>query len=266
MVFKDNFIVVIKCNGKIMREFNGEVRLPFGSEYSILLKNKDSRTAVASVEIDGEDVMSGHRYIVPANSTRELKGFLKGMNAKNRFRFIKKTKQISKFRGDRLDDGLIRVEFWYEQRKTDPWSVCPTWSIFNFDTKDVDGLDSCSSYYVGGNTKGLSCGFSAESPVATAFESSCLNVSQTVNHPTTDDGITVKGSHIDQQFCYGNIGDLENNSSVIIIKLVGSTKQNKKVVKVKKPITVKTRVQCPTCGKKWRSSMRFCGRCSTALT
>ena len=82
MVYKNSFIVVVKCNGKIMREKDGAVTLPFGSEYSILLKNKNSRTAVASVEIDGEDVMDGHQYIVPANTTRELKGFLKNLNAK----------------------------------------------------------------------------------------------------------------------------------------------------------------------------------------
>lgn len=259
MVFKDNFIVVVKCNGKIMREFNGEIKLPFGSEYSILLKNKDSRNAVASVEIDGENVMDGHRYIVPPNSSRELKGFLKGMNAENKFRFIKKTKQISRFRGDRIDDGLIRVEFWYEQKKDDPWLIYPTLHSFTIDNTDI--TDS-SSYYVGGNTKGSSGGFSAGEPVVTF----CSNVSQTVSHPTPDDGITVKGSKTNQQFHYGNVGALENNSSVIIIKLVGATKRKKKVVKVKKPITVKTKIQCPTCGKKWRSSMRFCGRCSTALT
>lgn len=260
MVFKDNFIVVVKCNGKIMREFNGEVRIPFGSEYSILLKNKDSRTAVASVEIDGEDVMEGHRYIVPGNSTRELKGFLRGLNAKNRFRFIKKTEQISRFRGDRIDDGLIRVEFWYEQKQNNPWYIYPTWGTFNFTNHDSDTGD-VNNFYVGGNTKGLSGGTNNAAEPAVTF--SCSN---TVMHPTSDDGITVKGSHVSQEFCYGTTKALENHSSVIIIKLVGATKRNRKVMKVKKPITVKTRIQCPTCGKKWRSSMRFCGRCSTALT
>lgn len=258
MVYKDNFIAVIKHNGKIMREFNGEVRLPFGSEYSILLKNKDSRTAVVSVEIDGADVMNNHRYIVPANSTRELKGFLKGISARNRFRFIKKTKEISKFRGDRLDDGLIRVEFWFEQKKEEPLVWYPI--SFTFDnSKDF----TSDTYYYSSNTKGLSGGFSSSNePVVTC----CSNLSQSVSHPTVDDGITVKGSKTNQQFHYGNVGALENNSSVIIIKLVGATKEANKVMAVRKPITVKTRIQCPTCGKKWRSSMKFCGRCSTALT
>jgi len=257
MVFKDNFIAVLKCNGKIMREFNGEVRLPFGSEYSILLKNKDSRNAVASVEIDGEDVMNNHRYIIPANSTRELKGFLKGTTAKNKFRFIKKTKEISNFRGDRLDDGLIRVEFWFEQKKEEPWLIYD-WPVdMNFTVNW-----SSNNTYKSPRTEGLGGGFSSVEPVATFYS----NVSHTMSHPTMDDGITVKGSKTNQQFHYGNVGALENNSSVIIIKLVGGVKQTGRVVKVKKPITVKTRLQCQTCGKKWRSSMKFCGRCSTALT
>ena len=36
------------------------------------------------------------------------KGFMEGMVARNKFRFIEKTKQISDYRGDRVDDGIIR--------------------------------------------------------------------------------------------------------------------------------------------------------------
>jgi hypothetical protein len=61
VVYTNNFIAVVKHKGRIMRDTNGVVRLPFGSEYSVLLKNKDSKTAVVRIEIDGEDVMSGHR-------------------------------------------------------------------------------------------------------------------------------------------------------------------------------------------------------------
>ncbi len=44
MMYKQNFVVVVKCNGKILREQDSDVvYLPFGAEYSILLKNKDSR-------------------------------------------------------------------------------------------------------------------------------------------------------------------------------------------------------------------------------
>jgi len=258
MVYKDNFIAVIKHKGKIMREFNGCVKLPFGSEYSILLKNKDSRTAVASVEIDGEDVMSGYSYIVPANSTRELKGFLKGTNVKNKFRFIKKTKEISEFRGDRLDDGLVRVEFWYEQKQEQPWIVYPDIFNINWDS----GIDDSSGF---GTHQFM---YTSQTSELTKSSSGITSSSMSYNmsKPLSDEGITVKGSKTNQQFQYGCVGNLEGNSSVIIIKLVGEVKKVSRVVKVRKPITVKTKIQCPTCGRRWKSSMKFCGNCSTALS
>lgn len=261
MVYKDNFIAVVKHNGKIMREINGCIKLPFGSEYSILLKNKDSRTAVARIEVDGEDVMSGHKYIIPANSTRELKGFLKGMNARNRFRFIKKTKEISRFRGDRLDDGLIRIEFWYEQKQEQPWVIYNNWPI-NLCGSYKDSSLGDTSDYSGGQVTYTASYYSSPMKCSGDISSSMSN---RVSKPLSNEGITVKGSKTNQQFQYGSVGTLEISSSVIIITLTGETKTADRVVKVRKPITVKTRVQCPTCGKRWRSSMNFCGRCSTAL-
>ena len=258
MVYKDNFIAVVKHNGSIMREINGAVKLPFGSEYSILLKNKDSRTAVASIEIDGEDVMGGHRYIVPGNTTRELKGFLKGINAKNRFRFIKKTKEISEFRGDRLDDGLVRVEFWYEQKQEQPWVIYNNWPLhWDFTPHDSSKIGSTHQFTYTSQTLG-----------STGNDSGIVSslMSCEVSQPLVDEGITVKGSKTNQQFHYGHVGTLETSSSVIIIKLVGRTERAGRIVKVKRPITVKTKIQCPTCGRKWKSSMNFCGRCSTALS
>jgi len=259
MVYSNNFIVVIKHKGKILRDVNKVVRLPFGSEYSVLLKNKDSRTAVANVEIDGEDVMGGHQYIVPGNSTRELKGFLKGLKATHRFRFIRKTKEISRFRGDRLDDGLVRVEFKYEQAawQPTPWIVYP-------ETRFGSGYTYDDSSNTGGSVKttytssmnGLSGQISC---------SNSVNFNQ-VSAPQMDEGITVRGSKVNQNFQYGTVGALESQSSVIIITLRGNSVGKKgKVSKVKRPILTKTKVQCQVCGRKWKSHLKFCGNCSAAL-
>jgi hypothetical protein len=45
-MYKSNFIVAINHKGKILRENGDEVYLPFGSQYSILLKNKSSRRSL----------------------------------------------------------------------------------------------------------------------------------------------------------------------------------------------------------------------------
>lgn len=269
MVYSNNFIVVIKHKGKILRDINRVVRLPFGSEYSILLKNKDSRTAVANIEIDGEDVMGGHQYIVPGNSSRELKGFLKGLEATHKFRFIKKTKEISEFRGDRIDDGIVRVEFKYEQ------IVCnPTPWVINYPT--LPTYPRCPMYGNGGRLSDSSNG-TGDLDVKTTFTSSMdgqiqqafkfsNNVScNYVSAPKLDEGITVKGTKANQNFQYGNVGILESQSHVIVIRLKGALKRKGRMKKIKRPVLTKTRVQCQVCGRKWKSHLKFCGNCSAAL-
>lgn len=278
MMYKERFIAVIKHNGKVLRERNDVVSLPFGSEYSLQLKNLESRKAVVNVSVDSEDVLDGHSLIVQPNSTLELKGFMDGMSAKNRFKFIKKTKEIADHRGDRLDDGIVRVEFRFEKKKVTkiveeikvyttyphvhwdyrcPW--CGNWpcSCFKwtssrthcfFNDSDSSGGFSCDS-----NTKGLSS------------DVQCYNMSFTTGDlgaPLDDEGITVKGSKIKQDFVYGSTRELEEEASVIILRLRGTTQKG---TVVKKPVTVRTKLTCPTCGRKSKSTKAFCGNCGTCL-
>lgn len=267
MVYKNNFIVVIRHKGRIMREHGGVVRLPPGSEYSILLKNKDARTAVVRIAVDGEDVMDGHRYIVPGHTQRELKGFLKGLKATHKFRVIKKTKQISRYRGDRLDDGMVEVEFWYEQEHRvtplviyddSPEKPCPTPSPWYYTFGDS------TAGFMGNQTTYTSANFHQVQSSSPRVKSS-ITASCNVPTPKRDEVITVKGSKANQNFQYGNVGTLESHSSTIIIRLKGTVKERGGVRPVNKVIATRSRIQCTTCGRKWRSHLKFCGNCSTAL-
>ena len=77
-----------------------------------------------------------------------------------------------------------------------------------------------------------------------------------------DEGITVKGSENHQKFHYGSIGQLEENSIVIVLRLQGYSGP----AQVTRPITVKTKMVCETCGKHNKSSNKYCSRCGTFLT
>ena len=58
MVYQDKFVVSVKVNGKVLREHDKDhVYLPFGSEYSILLKNLESRKALVTINIDGKNAL-----------------------------------------------------------------------------------------------------------------------------------------------------------------------------------------------------------------
>ena len=240
MMYKDKLLVVVKNNDKIMREYGDQILLPFGSEYSLSLKNLDSRTAVAKVQIDGTDVLKGHQLILKPGIEFPLERFFNGnLNNGNRFKFIEKTKEISEFRGDKIDDGLIRIEFWFEKPIEHYFG-----NTFEFGDFQSRNIKSCRSTY-------KSPGISAK------LCDSSINYSCVV-----DDGITVKGSESDQSFVYGSVGVLEDLSHVMVLKLSG---YNQKNVKIVKPITITTKLQCETCGRRWKSNIKHCPNCGTYL-
>jgi hypothetical protein len=253
MMYYNNFVAVIKSRSKVLREDNkGVVRIPFGSEYTILLKNKDSRKAVVNVEIDDESVASG--VIVPANKTVELKGSLNRLKVRNRFRFIQKTKEIQDYRGDRLGDGLVRVEYKFEKKVAEPvWYYTPPVTIW---PDPCDCRKKGPIYGLGGT------GVNTSDCVYTCSNGVGLPLGSCSTLPKSDEGITVKGSKTRQDFVYGCTNELESQSFVIILHLRGLTKQH---TKVRKAITVKTKLRCPTCGRRSKSSMQFCGGCGTYL-
>lgn len=281
MMYKERFIAVIKHKGKVLRERGGVARLPFGSEYSLMLKNLESRKAVVNVSIDGEDVLDGHSLIVQPNSEMELKGLMDGMSARNKFKFIRKTKEIADHRGDRLDDGIVRVEFKFEKKRVTevveetrvtlpyviydyrhecPWCgnwpcTCPRWWSSSNTYK-------CYLSNDGGSSGEFSCDSTTKGLGGTCSANNLSFTTGDLGAPLDDEGITVKGSKIKQDFTYGSTYELEESSSVIIIRLRGS-KSNGTIVK--KPVTVKTKLTCPTCGRKAKSSTKFCGNCGTCL-
>lgn len=256
MVYNSKLIVVIKNRGKVLREFQGNVvRLPFGSDYSIYLKNKDTmRKALVKVTVDGQDVLDGSQIIVDQNSATELKGFMKGSTVKNKFRFIEKTKEISEYRGNFIEDGLIEVAYRFEEYSDFRWDRPINYGR-PIDTKFMSSsiprakgiCDTTSTFYSSGQE------------LTRNVISSCVN----------DSGITVPGAETHQGFVTGNIDTLESITHNIIIHLKGKlvTKKNKIKAKkrIKRPITVKTKVRCSTCGRRWKSSMKYCGNCSTYL-
>lgn len=161
------FVAVITCNGKILRDFkndedNYQVKLPFGSEYGIRLKNLNTTRVAFSVHIDGEDVLGGSRIILDPNESHDLEGFMVDNVVKNRFKFIEKTKKISDHRGDKIDDGMIRIEYQFEKKpavreqptikpyRYEPWTpiskskriITEEWNSYNttMDSFDNDSL------------------------------------------------------------------------------------------------------------------------------
>ena len=248
MVYKNCFVAEVKCNGKILRVIDEAVNLPFGSNYSLLLKNLNSKRVSVKISIDGEDVLDGSTLIISANSEMELEGFLKNTVAKNKFKFIQKTKEIQEYRGDKIDDGFIRIEFAYEKQHS--VSFMSGWVTYK-QYEPIVYYDYASEKHYFPKIENSanyvrSCSFNSLSDGSTAKQ---------------DEGITVKGEEINQQFQNTYVGNLEP-AEVLIIKLRGYKPTGEKI---EKPITVKTKITCKTCGKKSRSNVKYCSNCGTFL-
>jgi len=132
-MYQDRLAVAIKTNGKVLREGKSAgsdrddtVFIPFGSEYSIYVKNMNSVRALVRIEIDGESVTDGMSLIVEANDDIEIERFVKNRNMDTglRLKFIERTQKIEDGpRGIKTEDGLIRVEYEFER---EPAKIVPS--------------------------------------------------------------------------------------------------------------------------------------------
>jgi hypothetical protein len=262
MTFKNNFIVEVKCNGKVMRIRDGVIALPFGSEYSIYMKNLNSRKAVASLTIDGSDALDGHHRILMPNSSITINGFMKGMQSTNKFKFTRKTKRISDHRGDFPDDGIIRVEFWFEKAKIEMpdlvFNRVGTWTTPWDSSAPLKKSTKDYPYFGTGYSSFVNC----DGGIAASYNCNS-SLSFTSNNINLEEGITVKGSKLNEDFVYSDIDDLEKTSNVICIKLRGYNEKETK--KIKKPIYTKTKLVCEICGTKSKSFAKYCRHCGNNI-
>jgi len=129
MMFNNKLVACIKSNGKVLREFKDVIYIPFGSEYSIYLKNLNSVRAEVNISIDGKDVCPDG-LVINANSEVNIERFIKDLNTGNRFKFIERTGNIENHRGIQAEDGLIRISFKFEKVMLKPtWvNVLPVYS------------------------------------------------------------------------------------------------------------------------------------------
>lgn len=274
MMYSNCMVAVVACGGRILRErdVNGDsasVFLPFSSEYSIRLKNLQSRSALVRISIDGESVLGNHSngLIIRPNSELELERFLERMDKGNRFKFIKKTQQIADHRGDRLDDGIIRIEWQYEEPNL--YRVKRGRSILEGDSPTI-----IKGGGLGGSINAIAQAklsdeiFTSGNPIHDGDAASTINATRSLNIDQldgfhVDEGITVKGSISNQKFTYGYIGTLESQSHVITLKLHGTTST---LAEVSEPLTVQSKLMCSVCGDKNKSNANFCSNCGAALS
>lgn len=288
MMYNNKFVACLKSNGRVLREQDGTVFLNFGSEYSIYLKNLNTVRAEVTISIDGQDIMDGNSLVLGAYQDVNLERYLKDVTKGNRFKFIERTASVEKHRGIGAEDGLIRIEFAYE-KPINKLNYVPDWNTrlggpvyggyagnnSGHYTKGLMG-NSFSTNAVGSfsdnslsaapikNTATL-CGVSETQCSAKSVQTDhSMDWLQTEQERSVlnDAGITVPGSISEQKFQVVAGFQTEDEKHVIILRLLGETADNKPVVK---PVTVKAKPKCVTCGRVNKATAKFCQDCGTSL-
>lgn len=266
-MYCEKMVLAVKVGGRVLREVAGEVFLPFGSEYSLMLKNMSGKRALVHVEIDGNSA-TDNGIVLDAGRSVDLERFIGGdLSGGRKFRFIEKTDAISDHRGDRVDDGFVRVTYQFEQPA--PVFVPNYWytpPIYVYPRPYWHDPGYWWSYTTCGQSGNVQLG--SVSGSTSAYNVSCSSapigdVTQTVsgNIGAASAGITVEGSRSDQQFVSGNIGPLEGTLHSMVLRLIG--RDDGKPVAT--PVTVKTKKKCSSCGKEWGYALEYCGGCGTFL-
>lgn len=333
-MYSNKLAVAIKADGKVLRETRGigsdyddTVKLPFGTEYSVFVRNLNSVRALVRIQIDGTDLTPGMSLIVEPNSTCEIERFVNNGNFESglKLKFIERTQKIEDGpRGIKVEDGLIRVEYEFEREpaKIVPQPIQPLWYStpreihhhYHHDSHDLWNRKLGSVSTSGSITDQLARGvsgtvtndaaqtmnsmnaamgsakssvfrsaapaveFAAPQASAASFDGSAtasldgemyremyreVKTSAGIVQPQNlnDKGITVGGSVSDQQFQRGSWFPTDGQKHVLIIKILGAVGETA----VTKPVTVKTKIVCPTCGSKSKAGSRFCKECGTGL-
>jgi len=252
MVYNKNLVAVIKQSSNNLREHrdsngNDTVYIPYGSEYSILLKNMNTVKALVTVEVDGREAIKD--LIIRPNKSVELERFFENdMNTGHKFKYVQKTDDIKNYRGDKPEDGIIRITYQFKSQneyfyKTYPDIFYDGWPN-KTDKWPYTGGFNTTAYYRNNTLR--SCNYNN------------VNVSQPIN----DEGITVEGEYSNQSFTYGDIGTLNPEVHCINIQLKGYYPNKGEV---KRPVTTKTKLKCDYCGKSNLSKNKFCSNCGACL-
>lgn len=245
MMYSNRFVLAVMINGETLREINGNVYLPFNTEYDLRLRNMNLLRAVAKVKIDGIHAtpLDGG-VVVPAGGTLDLKRFVidGNLDTGRRFKFVK-TSHHEVHDPFSKDNGIIEVTFELERSQPVQFvgyvDISPSWNSTTV-LPTTFNRDSCSG--VSYNTHNFS------------------KLNSLTRCADTEVGATVPGSVSNQKFVSTWIDTDPATKQTLRLRLVPTGDQSQ-------PVTVaNTRwVYCPSCRGKCKSSAKFCQHCGANL-
>lgn len=208
----------VLVDGKSVEELaNGEVHIPFNTEYTLRFRNKHNRRASVKFWIDGE-LCSGEGYIIPSNSYVDI---VRHNKVDAAFVLVPLDSEEARAAGKdgpnkNRQKGVIKAEFTLERTKPRKQFIplpCPQPWITPYPKPWKQPEIWCFNTSMGSlNRSGTTC---SNGPMVST-KLSC----STEDSYTIQDGCTVQGGTTGQQFSYTSF-DPEDSSTTIQLFLRG---------------------------------------------
>lgn len=237
----DGYITAVKVNGRVLRESHGNVYLPFDTEYSLLLKNKNSNRAIVSIFIDGTDVLGGEELILPGYGGEiNLERFMidGDLHSGRKFKFVSiDNPEVADPTSS--ENGEIKIIFWPERQLLPFYYYQPPlpWKPNTARVGPYDLHTTVEHYSSNIHTLTSSAGI--------------------VNcHASSDQGATVEGAQSDQTFTTVTSNGKGYPSTIIRFKL----NQSKQIT------TTGTKIFCSKCGIRISYNDNYCSSCGQELS
>lgn len=271
----NGYVIAILSNGKVLRESNGSVHLPFNSEYSIRLKNnKSGLKAQVEVSVDGTSIIGDERLVLNPHQSLDLERMiLDGDNCSGR-----KLKFVPLDDDDVQDptsseNGIVEVKFFEELNwpkiyiAEDPFRGSEKHPIWGGGIITTPNTDPHWRYHTGTPTDYLRSSLTSKpqhcyysNSVGAGISGNLQATNCVLSTDAGSNGATVEGSESTQQFTdVQGFPVLAKETSVLRLKLVG--------IEDKKPVYVKDtrKIYCPECRKRNSRKFKFCPNCGTSL-
>ena len=254
-MYKNSIIVLVKKDGQPLRETDGKfVYLPFNSEYSLEIKNQTWKRAIASIKIDGTDVLGGDEIIIPAQGSVPIERFITNgdLSSGKKFKFVPLSD--SKVQDPSSpENGLLEVEVWFEKQPEITIPYTPPTPLRRRDSGWPKPYWSDPDWYVSTSMGAMS---NEASSVTYGGKVTCMSF--TSNNIIPDSGVagaTVEGGKSNQSFVNGYFGQKDYPSVAFKFWLRG----------VAQEVTSEDKLYCVSCGKKSRFDYKFCPRCGAPI-
>jgi hypothetical protein len=272
-------------NGHVASDSGGVVKVPFGSEYGVRLKNKRPGPVAVDLYIDGQLANQAGHICLTGNSSLDVDQWILSGGTARKFQFERLThKGVAE--PNEAENGLVEARFYVpkEEVKIVPTTIYidrypyypiwpyiieehhhhhhyprPWWPLWDrneiwYDMKIGSSLDhnvynQSDSKPTGDITFNSAIGSSTNAEPQITYGTSPINGSSSF----ASNGATVQGREVEKQDLRKVTFDLQLEAVTLQLRLIG----------YKGTVTNTTR--CPNCGNHRKDSDIFCSRCGLKL-